>query len=76
MTSRPEPICLGCNRAPEQIAEYVDAASPENYGRPITPSEYVRREEGTYNPNNGHFLCTDCYCAAGMPSSPSGWLAP
>jgi hypothetical protein len=28
----------------------------------------VREEEGTYNPANGHFLCTHCYIAAGMPS--------
>lgn len=38
--------------------------------------EYLRYEEGTYNHENGHFLCTPCYIEAGMPSSPRGWRAP
>lgn len=38
--------------------------------------EYIKREEGTYNPENGHFLCTPCYVKAGCPSSPRGWKAP
>ena len=42
----------------------------------MTPEQFVRREEGTFNIENGHFLCTDCYIAAGMPSSPRGWTAP
>ena len=39
-------------------------------------NHYVRNNEGTYNPENGHFLCTECYVAIGMPSSPSGWKCP
>jgi hypothetical protein len=42
----------------------------------MTPDDFVREEEGTFNRSNGHFLCTDCYIAAGMPSSPEGWVAP
>jgi hypothetical protein len=42
----------------------------------ITPDEYVRDEEGTYNPANGHFLCDECYIKAGQPSSPRGWRCP
>ena len=69
------PICVGCQKHPDQIKEYVDAAGeePEFFAN---PDDYVEREEGTYNSVNGHFLCTDCYIAAGMPSSPSGWRAP
>jgi hypothetical protein len=42
----------------------------------LTPDRYVQAEEGTLNPQNGHFLCTSCYIEAGMPSSPAGWVAP
>lgn len=69
--------CTGCNRKPAEIDEYIEAAAetaaPERY-----PDEYVREEEGTYNPFNGHFLCTDCYIKAGMPSAGVGkgtWVA-
>lgn len=67
-----EPICMGCEKHPSQIAEYREAAADYE----LTPDTYVRREEGTYNPENGHFLCTDCYIAAGMPSTPRGWVCP
>jgi hypothetical protein len=40
-----------------------------------TPERYVWAEEGTLNPKNGHFLCTEDYIKAGMPSSPQGWVA-
>lgn len=66
------PICTGCQKTPGQIEEYVEHAADEG----TTPDAYVRSEEGTYNPENGHFLCTDCYFKAGMPSSPRGWVAP
>lgn len=68
----PEPICTGCGKRPHELAEYVDAAKESR----MTPDAYVRAEEGTYNRENGHFLCTDCYVRAGMPSSPTGWVAP
>ena len=66
------PLCVGCNKRPSEIEEYVESAEVED----MTPDDYVRGEEGTYNPSNGHFLCTDCYVRAGMPSSPYGWVAP
>lgn len=68
----PDPVCLGCSRHPDEIAEY----SPAMTGVDLSPAEYVRQEEGTYNRRNGHFLCTADYIKAGQPSSPSGWVAP
>lgn len=41
-----------------------------------TANEIVFLEEGTYNKKNGHFVCTECYIEMGMPSSPTGWIAP
>lgn len=61
-----------CGRYPHQIKEYIAAAKVND----TTPSAYVQREEGTFNPCNGHFLCTKCYIAAGMPTSPQGWKCP
>jgi hypothetical protein len=66
------PMCVGCGKKPSELREYVDMAEEEG----MTPDEYVRREEGTYNRENGHFLCTPCYVKAGQPSSPRGWRAP
>ncbi len=37
---------------------------------------FVKTEEGTYNKENGHFLCMRCYVNEGMPSSPEGWKCP
>lgn len=62
-----DPICINCGKAPHALDEYVEACSDENDGRGLTPAEYVRVEEGTYNPRNGHFYCTPCYCDVGMP---------
>jgi hypothetical protein len=67
-----KPICIGCNKHPDELSEYVDAAWENGFS---SPAEYVQREEGTYNPSNGHFLCTGCYIEAGMPTSPRGWTA-
>jgi len=70
-----ELICTGCGKHPDQLEEYIDAAAaePEFY---TDAADYVTQEEGTLDPSNGHFLCTDCYIAAGMPSHPRGWTAP
>lgn len=73
--TEPQPICIGCERYPDQIDEYIAYGAMEE----ITPDEYVRRYEGTYNGENGHFLCTDCYIKAGQPSNPypmGNWKAP
>lgn len=64
--------CNGCLQHPDQIEEYVAYGEEEG----MTPTEFVQECEGTYNPENGHFLCTSCYIASGMPSSPNGWKAP
>lgn len=68
----PRPVCMGCFKSPDQLACYTGLA--EEMG--ISPDDYVRQEEGTYNRNNGHFLCDDCYVAAGMPTEPGGWTCP
>jgi len=62
-----------CNRTPNQIPEYVEAAREDGY-----PSAryYVLHEEGTYNPETKHFCCTECYIKIGQPSSPTGWKCP
>jgi hypothetical protein len=66
--------CNGCKKEPEELPEYVLHAQYEG----MTPTEYVIEEEGTYNPENGHFLCTACYMKAGSPSMPFPyrWIAP
>lgn len=68
----PDSVCVGCGKSPEQLSEYW----PEATGESIDPTTYVKSEEGTYNKDNGHFLCTQCYIEAGMPSHPNGWKAP
>lgn len=66
------PLCIGCGKTPSELEEYIEIGKEEG----MAPDDYVRKEEGTYNPENGHFLCTPCYFRAGMPSSPQGWRAP
>lgn len=55
---------------PEDIEAGREEATPEER------EEYVRTQEGTYNPSNGHFLCDACYIEYGQPSSPTGWKCP
>jgi hypothetical protein len=64
--------CIGCDKAPHEIDEYIEMAAAED----MTPEQYVRSEEGTFNRENGHFACTRCYIAMGMPSNSRGWKAP
>jgi hypothetical protein len=59
----PVPMCVGCQREPDEIEEYVEMADVED----TTPIEFVRSDEGTYNRENGHFWCTSCYIKAGQP---------
>lgn len=67
------PVCIGCGKTPDELPEYF----PANTGSTFTdPIQYVQHEEGTYNPANGHFACTDCYIKMGMPTTPRGWKAP
>ena len=67
-------ICVGCLKTPDQLDEYLEMAELED----MTPANYVRQEEGTFNPVNGHFLCTSCYIDAGMPVGGGNkrWVAP
>jgi hypothetical protein len=70
-----ESKCFRCGRSPDEIEEYQPGEAWEE-GDFDSPSDFVREEEGTYNPENGHFACTECYIAIGMPASPVGWRAP
>lgn len=72
MNVAPKPMCVGCKCTPDQIEEYRELAAEER----MSPNDYCRREEGTFNHENGHFLCTVCYVRAGMPTAPGGWRAP
>lgn len=67
-------ICAFCGKRPVELEEYVEAARDEG----ITPDEYVREEEGTFNSATGTFACTECYVALGCPSRPHpySWKAP
>jgi len=37
---------------------------------------FIITNDGTFNPDNGHFLCMGCYIQAGMPVAPHGWVCP
>ena len=66
-----EPWDPGCGRYASQMTGlgYFTEEGQSN-------ADYIRKEEGTYNPETRHFLCDDCYIKAGMPTSPSGWKCP
>lgn len=70
----PKPFCTGCNKPADEIEEYIEAAAESD----MTVDEFVRDQEGTYNHENGHLLCTECYIKAGMPAvpHPGRWVAP
>lgn len=63
--------CIGCDKKPEEIDEYVQCGKQNN----MTPAQFVRTEEGTFNRRTGDFCCTSCYIKLGQPSSPFGWKA-
>jgi len=69
-----ETVCQGCGKRPDEIGEYIEAAKHAR----MTPMQFVREEEGTFNKENEHFLCTQCYIEAGMPTSTGrlGWKCP
>jgi hypothetical protein len=75
------PYDPSCKRYAREIREYDTFAAV--YFRvslsEVTPElreKYVLVEEGTYNPENGHFLCDVCYIEAGQPTSRTGWRCP
>ena len=76
----PAPYDPSCGRFARDMAELdvfiVEDAEDAARVTPDQREQYVRQEEGTYNPENGHFLCDMCYIKAGMPSSPYGWRCP
>jgi hypothetical protein len=46
--NRPELICVGCGKRPDELAEYVSAASEAHSGvADMTAGDYVWQEEGT-----------------------------
>lgn len=56
--------CIGCGKKPSEIIEYVFEAEANGYS---SAEEFVKVEEGTYNPADESFYCTSCYIKAGMP---------
>lgn len=74
MTHFERPYDPNCNRWASEMTEldwYIkDAGSATEEER----EQYIIREEVTYNHDNGHFLCDDCYSTIGM--RPNGWVCP
>lgn len=70
--------CIDCGKTPEELSEYRSAARENG----TTPEKYVETEEGTYNPTNGHFLCTKDFLkrefagARLVGVNGSSWVAP
>lgn len=56
--------CIDCGKAPGELGEYQQAGKENG----MTPEAYVRLEEGTYNPENGHFLCTEDFITRELTS--------
>jgi hypothetical protein len=75
-----DPMCEHFARDMEYLDTYIEAEELADPEAALTQGElreeYVRQNEGTYNPENGHFLCDACYIRAGTPSSPTGWKCP
>ncbi len=60
------PVCIGCNKSPSELDEYVEATDGYEH---VTPECYVIENEGTYNMfEQDKFYCTTCYINAGMPN--------
>jgi hypothetical protein len=71
----PEPYCFRCGKKASELEEYSPAMTDSS----LSPADFVRYEEGTFNPETNRFACTECYIAIGTPSTPigeGGWLAP
>jgi len=62
-------MCARCRKDPIDIPEYADHAKADN----MEVHNWVQLEEGTFNHKLQLFVCTLCYIAIGMPSSPRGW---
>jgi hypothetical protein len=69
-----DPYDPRCNRFASEVDCYDSYLEPGQ-----TRAEYCLANEGTLNPENLHFLCDDCYLAAGSPSRPVSegrWVCP
>lgn len=76
-----EPYCFRCGKPASSFGEYRSMVDPpESYDSEAEFNDdvvaYVKREEGTYNPETNRFVCDADYIAIGMPSAPGGWKAP
>jgi hypothetical protein len=77
----PQPYDPMCERLAEDMEyldtfwadsqEELDSVPPEEYSH--HRAKYIRMNDGTFNKENGHFLCDSCYVKAGMPTGPYGW---
>jgi hypothetical protein len=70
-----EPYCFRCGKPASSFSEYASSLEERQ-----SFADYVRDEEGTYNPNTNRFACDECYIAIGMPAGEPGdaygWKAP
>lgn len=57
-----KPYCIECGLSPDELSCYKPYLEDGE-----TATDYVKSEEGTYNVDNGHFWCDDCYVKLGMP---------
>jgi len=83
-----EPYCFKCGKPSSSFGEYASAVEEDGpfeggeFGGDAHDSiaAYVRREEGTYNPETNRFACDQCYIDIGMPvgepGNAYGWKAP
>lgn len=71
-----EPYCYRCGKPASSFPEYCEHGGCEGDSPHLGSADYVRDEEGTYNPETNRFACDACYIAIGMPSGPNGWRAP
>lgn len=70
-----EPYCFRCGKSASSFEIYEQLYDA---GSGATAAEWVREQEGTYNPATNRFACDACYIAIGMPVGPLsvGWKAP
>lgn len=66
-----EPYCFRCGKPASSFSEYAS-----NLEECQSVADYVREDEGTYNPETNRFACDGCYIAIGMPAGLNGWQAP
>ena len=60
--------CKICGRFPLEIPEYQHLWDDEGYAeKNVTVEQFMAEQEGTYNPSDKSFYCTECYIKAGMP---------